>query len=49
MLDEAFTALDVAAVKLLGELLDEHLSAGGLAVLTSHQALPVVNVQVLEL
>lgn len=49
VLDEAFTALDVAAVKLLGELLDEHLSAGGLAVLTSHQALPVVNVQVLEL
>ena len=37
VLDEAFTALDVAAVKLLGEMLGEHLSAGGLAVLTSHQ------------
>jgi heme exporter protein A len=49
VLDEAFTALDVAAVKLLGELLGEHLSAGGLAVLTSHQSLPVANVQVLEL
>ena len=30
-----------AAVKLLGELIAEHLSAGGLAVLTSHQPLPV--------
>lgn len=49
VLDEAFTALDVAAVKLLGELLGEHLSAGGLAVLTSHQTLPVTNAQVLEL
>jgi heme exporter protein A len=41
VLDEAFNALDVAAVKLLGELIAEHLSAGGMAVLTSHQPLPV--------
>jgi heme exporter protein A len=40
VLDEAFNALDVAAVKLLGELIAEHLSAGGMAVLTSHQPLP---------
>ena len=41
VLDEAFNALDVSAVKLLGELIAEHLSAGGMAVLTSHQPLPV--------
>ena len=41
VLDEAFNALDVGAVKLLGELIAEHLAAGGMAVLTSHQPLPV--------
>lgn len=41
VLDEAFNALDVAAVKLLGELIAEHLARGGMAVLTSHQPLPV--------
>ncbi len=41
VLDEAFNALDVAAVKLLGDLIAEHLTAGGMAVLTSHQPLPV--------
>lgn len=41
VLDEAFNALDVAAVKLLGELIAEHLAVGGMAVLTSHQPLPV--------
>ena len=41
VLDEAFNALDVAAVQLLGVLIAEHLSAGGMAVLTSHQPLPV--------
>jgi heme exporter protein A len=41
VLDEAFNALDVAAVQLLGELIAEHLTAGGMAVLTSHQPLPV--------
>ena len=41
VLDEAFNALDVAAVKLLGELIAEHLANGGMAVLTSHQPLPV--------
>jgi heme exporter protein A len=41
VLDEAFNALDVAAVKLLGDLIAEHLSSGGMAVLTSHQPLPV--------
>lgn len=41
VLDEAFNALDVAAVKLLGTLIAEHLATGGMAVLTSHQPLPV--------
>ena len=41
VLDEAFNALDVSAVKLLGELIGEHLAVGGMAVLTSHQPLPV--------
>lgn len=41
VLDEAFNALDVAAVRLLGDLIAEHLAAGGMAVLTSHQPLPV--------
>jgi heme exporter protein A len=41
VLDEAFNALDVGAVQLLGELIAEHLAAGGMAVLTSHQPLPV--------
>jgi len=41
VLDEAFNALDVGAVRLLGELIAEHLGAGGMAVLTSHQPLPV--------
>jgi heme exporter protein A len=49
VLDEAFNALDVSAVKLLGELIAEHLSAGGMAVLTSHQPLPVPGGKVLML
>lgn len=49
VLDEAFNALDVAAVKLLGQLIAEHLSAGGMAVLTSHQPLPVPGGKTLAL
>lgn len=41
VMDEAFNALDTAAVQLLGELVQAHLDGGGLAVLTSHQPLPV--------
>lgn len=49
VLDEAFNALDVAAVTLLGKLIEEHLTAGGLAVLTSHQPLPLPGGKVLAL
>lgn len=41
VLDEAFNALDSGAVQLLGELIGEHLAADGMAVLTSHQPLPL--------
>lgn len=49
VLDEAFNALDTAAVALLGELIGEHLARGGLAVLTSHQPLPVPGGRALAL
>ncbi len=41
VLDEVFNALDVKAVALLGQLIGEHLGRGGMAVLTSHQTLPL--------
>jgi len=37
VLDEPFNALDVGAVSLLRGLITQHLDAGGLAVLTTHQ------------
>jgi heme exporter protein A len=49
VLDEAFNALDVGAVQQLGDLIGEHLANGGLAVLTSHQPLPVPGGRVLVL
>ena len=49
VLDEAFNALDVSAVALLGNLIAVHLATGGMAVLTSHQPLPVPGGKVLTL
>jgi heme exporter protein A len=49
VLDEAFNALDAPAVALLGQLIDEHLTQGGMAVLTSHQPLPIPVSQELTL
>jgi heme exporter protein A len=43
VLDEPFTALDAGGVALVGTLIDKHLAAGGMAVITSHQAVPVAN------
>lgn len=43
ILDEPFNALDRAAVDLLGVLLESHLERGGMAVLTSHQSVPIAN------
>ena len=49
ILDEPFNALDTQAVQELQNLISEHLSMGGLVVLTSHQEVSIPNVQVLEL
>lgn len=46
IMDEPFTALDVQAVETLGEVIVEHVQAGGMALLTTHQAvaLPIERV-----
>ncbi len=49
ILDEPFTALDTRAVQLLGTLIGEHVGDGGMAVVTSHQAIPVEGGKGLEL
>jgi heme exporter protein A len=41
ILDEPVAALDSAAVRLAQSVIEEHLDGGGLAVLTTHQPLPV--------
>lgn len=41
VLDEPFNALDTAATAWLLALLEQHLGAGGLVVLTSHQPVPL--------
>lgn len=43
VLDEPFTALDVKAVQMLSDLIAEHVGAGGMAVLTSHQSMPIAG------
>jgi len=49
ILDEPFNALDIGAVEMLSELIAEHISTGGMAVLTSHQEIPLPNARVLQL
>lgn len=51
ILDEPFVAMDDAGIHMLADLISDHLSAGGLAVLTSHQHVPIgtVPAQLLEL
>ncbi|RLJ68450.1 cytochrome c biogenesis heme-transporting ATPase CcmA [Sulfurisoma sediminicola] len=49
VLDEPFTALDVKAVQMLSGLIGEHVAAGGMAVLTSHQSMPIAGGRVLQL
>lgn len=41
ILDEPFNALDMQATAQLGTLVEQHLRRGGMAVLTSHQPLPL--------
>ena len=45
ILDEPFNALDVDAVAALGRQIEGHLARGGLAVVTSHMALPIAPAQ----
>ena len=45
ILDEPFTALDVAAVQLLQEVIQGHLDKGGMTVITTHQAVDMINEQ----
>jgi len=49
VLDEPFTALDVDAVDLLQGLIAAHVAAGGMAVLTTHQPVPLTSGQVRHL
>jgi heme exporter protein A len=51
LLDEPFTALDTAAIELVGGLITEHLAGGALVLLTSHQplSLPGGRVRTLRL
>jgi len=41
ILDEPFTALDTRAVQMLGGLIGEHVAGGGMAIVTSHQQIPI--------
>lgn len=43
ILDEPFTALDVDAVELLQALIASHVGTGGLAILTTHQEVPLTS------
>jgi heme exporter protein A len=49
ILDEPFTALDKAAIRMIETLLDEHASQGGMAVLTSHHTVNCVHASILKL
>jgi heme exporter protein A len=51
VLDEPYVAMDEAGVQMLADLIAMHISKGGLAVLTSHQRVPVGDfpAQLLEL
>jgi heme exporter protein A len=43
ILDEPLTALDVTAIDNFSALVADHLARGGMAVVTSHQPLPLAN------
>ncbi len=49
LLDEPSAALDAAGHALLGELISEHLALGGIAVIASHDPIPVEGLAVLTL
>ncbi len=47
LLDEPLTSLDAAGVQLVQALVREHLAAGGIAVLATHQPLPLAGMDVI--
>ena len=49
LLDEPTAALDTASEKKLGELMADHLDAGGLIIAVTHGALPLENTKSLRL
>ncbi|MBT2303277.1 cytochrome c biogenesis heme-transporting ATPase CcmA [Variovorax paradoxus] len=49
LLDEPFTSLDTRAVEMLGTLIGEHLDHGGMAVITSHQAVQIAGGKAIDL
>ena len=49
ILDEPFTALDLKGVEMLSALIGQHLEAGGMAILTSHQSMPMPGGRVVQL
>ncbi len=49
ILDEPFNALDVKAVQMLANLIEAHLQTGGMALLTTHQQMPLDNDYVREI
>mgnify|MGYP000280069096 CR=1 FL=1 len=49
ILDEPFVALDIAAVELLQSVIVSHVEQGGMAILTTHQALPIPEEKMIRL
>ena len=49
VLDEPFNALDAKAVDMLSALIAGHVGEGGMAVVTSHQAVPVAGGKAVDL
>lgn len=49
ILDEPFNALDAKAVQMLANLIETHLQAGGMALLTTHQQVPLDSDYVREI
>ena len=49
ILDEPLVALDVMAVKLIQELLEQHLKQGGMVVMTTHQEIDITAASITQL
>ena len=48
ILDEPFVALDVAAVELLQQIIAGHIENGGMAILTTHQEVPLTSGEIIK-